>query len=145
MATLQFICANWTPDSTDCKKVGRYSCKNCYLVLVGICVPNSFSLTRHGPFLNESPSSTAARIAKSPTGPFTKQIASRLWVRKYGIPIGSWRTENQPLSKRDLGCNLEGRNISGAIFRPLMFFNLDQMKVMIMEDNCTSCLPVRVV
>ncbi|KAL2022832.1 hypothetical protein VTK56DRAFT_4363 [Thermocarpiscus australiensis] len=33
MATPQFICANWKPDRTDCKKSGRYSCKNCLLVL----------------------------------------------------------------------------------------------------------------
>lgn len=145
MATLQFICTNWTPDSTDCKKVGKYSCKNCYLVVVGIYMRNPFSLTQHGPFLNESHSSTAARTAKSPTGPFTKQIASRLWARKHGIPTGFWRTEHRPLLEGDWGCNLEGRNSSGATFRPSTFFNLDQTKVMIMEGSCTSCLPVRAV
>ncbi|KAK4237717.1 hypothetical protein C8A03DRAFT_44438 [Achaetomium macrosporum] len=38
MATPQFICANWNPESTDCEKSGRYSCKNCLLVLY--CGPN---------------------------------------------------------------------------------------------------------
>ncbi|KAL7808180.1 hypothetical protein V8C26DRAFT_304456 [Trichoderma gracile] len=33
MATPQFTCANWKPDSTDCKKHGKYSCKNCLLVV----------------------------------------------------------------------------------------------------------------
>ncbi|PYI11901.1 hypothetical protein BO78DRAFT_440822 [Aspergillus sclerotiicarbonarius CBS 121057] len=32
MTSPEFVCANWHPDHTDCKKVGRYTCKNCYLV-----------------------------------------------------------------------------------------------------------------
>ncbi|KFY89500.1 hypothetical protein V500_05642 [Pseudogymnoascus sp. VKM F-4518 (FW-2643)] len=40
MATPEFVCANWNPDSssTDCKKVARYTCKNCYLIVY--CGPN---------------------------------------------------------------------------------------------------------
>ena len=38
MAIPDFLCANWSSDSTgtgtDCKEVGRYSCKNCLLVVV---------------------------------------------------------------------------------------------------------------
>ncbi|OBT63191.1 hypothetical protein VE03_07739 [Pseudogymnoascus sp. 23342-1-I1] len=35
MATPDFICANWSPDRSgaSCKEVGRYSCKNCLLVV----------------------------------------------------------------------------------------------------------------
>ncbi|RAK96064.1 DUF4470 domain-containing protein [Aspergillus ibericus CBS 121593] len=32
MASPKLVCANWHPDHTDCKKVGKYTCKNCYLV-----------------------------------------------------------------------------------------------------------------
>ncbi|KAL4781287.1 hypothetical protein BJX76DRAFT_363731 [Aspergillus varians] len=32
MTTLTFICANWGPGQTSCKKEGTYTCKNCYLV-----------------------------------------------------------------------------------------------------------------
>ncbi|UKZ75167.1 hypothetical protein TrVFT333_002843 [Trichoderma virens FT-333] len=33
MATQQSICANWSADSTGCKKFGNYTCKGCYLVV----------------------------------------------------------------------------------------------------------------
>ncbi|KFY35595.1 hypothetical protein V494_05774 [Pseudogymnoascus sp. VKM F-4513 (FW-928)] len=33
MATPDFICANWRSGSADCKEVGRYTCKNCLLVV----------------------------------------------------------------------------------------------------------------
>ncbi|KAL6863995.1 hypothetical protein J3F83DRAFT_182202 [Trichoderma novae-zelandiae] len=33
MAAPQFTCANWKPDSTECKTFGKYSCKNCLLVV----------------------------------------------------------------------------------------------------------------
>ncbi|KAL2833788.1 hypothetical protein BDW59DRAFT_156589 [Aspergillus cavernicola] len=33
MASPGFVCANWAPDNTDCKKAGRYTCKNCLLVI----------------------------------------------------------------------------------------------------------------
>ncbi|RLL98932.1 hypothetical protein CFD26_107683 [Aspergillus turcosus] len=33
MAAPEFICANWDLTNTDCKKGGRYTCKNCYLVI----------------------------------------------------------------------------------------------------------------
>ena len=53
MATPQFMCANWNPDSTDCKKVGGYTCKNCLLVVVG-SVGNSIIrirvITVYGPY-----------------------------------------------------------------------------------------------
>lgn len=38
MVTLDFLCANWSANSTgtatDCKEVGGYSCKSCLLVVV---------------------------------------------------------------------------------------------------------------
>ncbi|KAL5347467.1 hypothetical protein ACLOAV_007779 [Pseudogymnoascus australis] len=33
MAAPDFMCANWNPDGADCKEFGRYSCKNCLLVV----------------------------------------------------------------------------------------------------------------
>ncbi|KAL6702167.1 hypothetical protein J3F84DRAFT_399618 [Trichoderma pleuroticola] len=33
MATLQFVCANWSADDTGCKKFGNYTCKGCRLVV----------------------------------------------------------------------------------------------------------------
>ncbi|KAL7789378.1 hypothetical protein V8C37DRAFT_417967 [Trichoderma ceciliae] len=33
MATPQFICASWSAESTNCKKLGSYTCKNCLLVV----------------------------------------------------------------------------------------------------------------
>ncbi|KAL7939876.1 glycosyl hydrolase family 76 domain-containing protein [Trichoderma chlorosporum] len=33
MAAPHLICANWSPDSTDCKKFGNYTCKGCRLVV----------------------------------------------------------------------------------------------------------------
>ncbi|PLB54875.1 hypothetical protein P170DRAFT_483657 [Aspergillus steynii IBT 23096] len=33
MAVPKFICANWSPDQTDCNKEGKYTCKNCRLIL----------------------------------------------------------------------------------------------------------------
>jgi hypothetical protein len=145
MATLQFICANWTPGSTDCKKVGRYSCKNCYLVVVGICMRNPFSLTQHGPFLNESPSSTAARTAKVLLGYSQNRLQVASGQGNMESRLGSGEPKTGLCQRGIWGCNLEGRNTSGATFRPLMFFNLDQAKVMIMEGSCASCLPVRAV
>ncbi|KAK3324964.1 hypothetical protein B0H66DRAFT_511247 [Apodospora peruviana] len=32
-AAPELICANWTPDNPECETVGRFSCKNCLLVL----------------------------------------------------------------------------------------------------------------
>ena len=34
MTDQQFLCANWSPDSTGCKKNGRYTCKDCRLIVV---------------------------------------------------------------------------------------------------------------
>ncbi|KAL7909005.1 hypothetical protein GGI35DRAFT_493828 [Trichoderma velutinum] len=33
MATQQFVCANWSADSTGCKKFGKYTCNGCHLVV----------------------------------------------------------------------------------------------------------------
>ncbi|PWY93925.1 hypothetical protein BO94DRAFT_313736 [Aspergillus sclerotioniger CBS 115572] len=32
MTTPEYVCANWHPDHTDCKKVGKYTCRSCHLV-----------------------------------------------------------------------------------------------------------------
>jgi hypothetical protein len=94
-------------------------------------LPRSFSL-----FLTWSVSSTAARLVRKPTGPFTKPIASRLWASQHGSPTGFWRIETRALSERDRQCSsLEGRSTSGATFPLLMFFSSAQTKGQIMEGR----------
>ena len=34
MTTPEFLCANWDPDLSGCKKNGKFSCGNCFLVVV---------------------------------------------------------------------------------------------------------------
>ncbi|KAJ5798007.1 uncharacterized protein N7503_007303 [Penicillium pulvis] len=33
MTTLKYVCANWAPERANCKEEGRFSCKNCRLVV----------------------------------------------------------------------------------------------------------------
>ncbi|GIK06628.1 hypothetical protein Aspvir_002278 [Aspergillus viridinutans] len=47
MTTPELICANWDPTNIDCKKEGRYTCKNCYLILYCGPVCQKAHWTRH--------------------------------------------------------------------------------------------------
>ncbi|GFG26617.1 monoterpene epsilon-lactone hydrolase [Aspergillus udagawae] len=47
MTTPELICANWDLTNTDCKKEGRYTCKNCYLILYCGPVCQKSHWTRH--------------------------------------------------------------------------------------------------
>ncbi|KAK4120560.1 hypothetical protein N657DRAFT_658451 [Parathielavia appendiculata] len=97
MSSTDFICAKWTPDSTDCKKGPQYSCKNC--LLLSYCCPACQK--SHWP--------THKTDCRSLLG---KPTWKQYWF---------WRTESRPLSKVTRQLCRGRRRASGAAFRHSTF------------------------
>lgn len=82
----QPLCANLSAEKASCKKVGKFCCKNCQLVTVGVPSRRMWVLIL---LLTSRSSSTVVQTAKSLTGPSTKSTASLFWERAPGSLVGS--------------------------------------------------------
>lgn len=92
MSTSDFLCANWSLEQTDCQKEGRFTCKNCFLVIVGS--PKTFPLPIYWIYIHIHAYSTVVQHAKSPIGLTISLSASRLWVKKPGSRPGFSKVEH---------------------------------------------------